>query len=271
MRLAPQIATVTAGLLVLSACGGADGPSAQAPPVTATAPEVTTTTVAVITTTAPPPTTATTTIAPPAAVPVLGRDDHGSDVRDLQERLVELGYWLGPADGDFGLLTEQAVYAFQKVNGLALDGVAGEALQAALEHPVRLQPRSRTGIAFEVDKALQVLLLARDGEVVTIWNTSTGTEQPYRHDGRALVADTPSGRYAIEWRVDGWRDGELGRMYRPTYFHPDGIAIHGYHDVPPRPASHGCVRVTIAAMDHIWESGLAAVGTPVLVYGTTPV
>ena len=98
-------------------------------------------------------------------------------------------------------------------------------------------------------------------------DTSTGTEEPYVHEGRELLADTPPGRFEISWQVVGWRDGALGRMWRPKYFHPDGIAIHGYRSVPPYRASHGCVRVTIAAMNAIWESGLAPVGTRVWVYG----
>ena len=50
----------------------------------------------------------------------------GSDeVRALQKRLKELGYYSGSADGDFGPATEKAVRAFQKANGLSVDGKAG--------------------------------------------------------------------------------------------------------------------------------------------------
>jgi hypothetical protein len=43
--------------------------------------------------------------------------------------------------------------------------------------------------------------------------------------------------------------------------------VHGYPDVPPPyPASHGCVRVTNAAMDWLWSSGNLLVGQPVWVY-----
>ena len=50
----------------------------------------------------------------------------GSDeVRALQKRLKALGYYSGAADGDFGPATERAVRAFQKANGLTVDGKAG--------------------------------------------------------------------------------------------------------------------------------------------------
>ena len=51
----------------------------------------------------------------------------GDDVRRMQNRLIELGYLDGRADGDFGDATEAAVRAFQARNGLTADGKAGTA------------------------------------------------------------------------------------------------------------------------------------------------
>ncbi len=56
----------------------------------------------------------------------------GSDVKRLQNRLSELGYYSGSAGGTFDEATEQAVIAFQKRNGQYADGVAGQDTQAAL-------------------------------------------------------------------------------------------------------------------------------------------
>ena len=53
--------------------------------------------------------------------------DTGSEVRRMQQRLRELGYLHGSADGDFGSATEEAVRLFQKQNGLKVDGKAGNA------------------------------------------------------------------------------------------------------------------------------------------------
>ncbi len=47
------------------------------------------------------------------------------EVRRLQKRLKELGYYSGSVDGDFGLGTQKAVKEFQKANGLTADGKAG--------------------------------------------------------------------------------------------------------------------------------------------------
>ena len=57
--------------------------------------------------------------------------DSGSKVRQMQERLITLGYLSGKADGDFGQATEAAVTAFQKRNCSYSDGIAGpETLKA---------------------------------------------------------------------------------------------------------------------------------------------
>lgn len=45
-----------------------------------------------------------------------------SEVTLVQERLIELGYLLGEADGDFGGMSWEALYSFQKANGLEATG-----------------------------------------------------------------------------------------------------------------------------------------------------
>lgn len=49
----------------------------------------------------------------------------GEDVRRIQQKLSQWGYYDGPIDGVFGQDTYEAVVRFQKKNGLKADGVAG--------------------------------------------------------------------------------------------------------------------------------------------------
>jgi N-acetylmuramoyl-L-alanine amidase len=49
----------------------------------------------------------------------------GDDVRELQERLLEMGYDVGRADGIYGARTARAVAMFQREMGLASDGSCG--------------------------------------------------------------------------------------------------------------------------------------------------
>ena len=56
----------------------------------------------------------------------------GLEVRKLQGRLAELGYYSGGVDGIYGQSTVNAVKAFQRNNGLSGDGQAGEQTQKKL-------------------------------------------------------------------------------------------------------------------------------------------
>ena len=62
----------------------------------------------------------------------LQQGSRGSDVKKLQQRLKDLGYFSGSVSGDFGADTEVALRAFQERNGQWVDGVAGEDTQRML-------------------------------------------------------------------------------------------------------------------------------------------
>jgi peptidoglycan hydrolase-like protein with peptidoglycan-binding domain len=74
----------------------------------------------------------------------IGRGDHGGEVRDLQNRLIELGHKKLEVDGEFGEKTEKAVETFQSRNDLSKTGVANpktlKAIDQALE-PEKPEPR----------------------------------------------------------------------------------------------------------------------------------
>lgn len=63
---------------------------------------------------------------------VLRQGSTGGEVKEVQRRLKEWGYYSGAVDGIFGAGTKQAVIAFQKKNGLTADGIVGKATFAAL-------------------------------------------------------------------------------------------------------------------------------------------
>ena len=60
------------------------------------------------------------------------RGSTGSEVRQIQTKLKNWGYYTGNVDGIFGKLTEAAVIKFQKYNGLSADGIAGPQTLAAM-------------------------------------------------------------------------------------------------------------------------------------------
>lgn len=170
----------------------------------------------------------------------------------LQQRLRDLRYWLGTVDGVFGDNTHHAVVALQKVAGLAPDGVVGAATKAALEKGVRPHPTAGPGRWVEIDRGSQMLMLVDDGNLVWTFDTSTGRKG----------FTTPLGEFTIYDQLDGY---DPVQAYRPKYFYEKGdLAIHGYKNVPPYPFSHGCARVTISAMNFLWDQ--IPIGTKVLVH-----
>ncbi len=185
----------------------------------------------------------------------LRQGDSGPAVLAVQQRLTELGYWLGTPDGEFGTLTTQAVLAVQKAGGLSRDGVVGPRTLAALEAGTR--PEARLGgDGVEIDLDRQLLLVVRGGEVRTVLNTSTGVLG--RHD-------TPRGSFRVQRAIDGLRVAPLGELWRPRYFN-GGIAVHGSPNIPAHAASHGCARLSDAAIDMVWADDLMPIGSSVTVY-----
>jgi N-acetylmuramoyl-L-alanine amidase len=267
-----------AAALALAACNASGGSSSAAePPSTTAAPSTAAPTTAAPTTAAPTtaaPTTAAPTTEPPtttkpkptkpAGPPKLRSGSEGRAVEALQRRLAELGYQVHEVDGQFGSETQHAVVAFQKVNRLGRDGVVGPVTRKALERPRVPSPRSRrAGFHVEADLTVQVVYLVKDGKIQEILDASSASGQTYTVDGDVRVAVTPLGDFQIQRKIDAWRKSDLGLLYRPAYF-TGGYALHGSYSVPAFPASHGCIRITIAAMDRLFNR--LPVGTPMLVY-----
>jgi lipoprotein-anchoring transpeptidase ErfK/SrfK len=214
----------------------------------------------------PPGVTARTAAAATDAVrPTLRLGARGGAVVTLQKRLIALHYFdVSAADGVFGQNTYHAVVAFQKVQGLGRDGIVGPATWAKLARPYVPVPRYRLATAsLEVNLARQVLYYVRNGAIQRIIDASTGSGKWYYSQGRWAKAVTPTGRFKIYSRYNGWQAGPLGSLYRPNYFY-GGYAVHGMTSVPAYPASHGCVRMTVPAMDRMWSS--FRTGMPVAIY-----
>lgn len=257
------VAAALAGLASLAACGTA--PASQ--PGAAPSPRPATSAPAAATMTPPPAITSPASggTPKPSQQPELRLGSRGSAVVTLQRRLAALGYFdVGPADGVFEQGTYHAVVAFQKVQRIARDGIVGQATWNKLASPFRPKPRYPvTTSSLEVDLTRQVVYYVSHGVVARIMDASTGSGARYYSGGSWQRAITPTGQFKIYRRINGWHQSQLGHLYRPNYFY-QGYAVHGYTSVPAYPASHGCVRITIAAMDRMWAS--LWTGMPVAIY-----
>ena len=106
-----------------------------------------------------------------------------------------------------------------------------------------------------INQTCQSAIYGEKGTIVFVFPDSTG---------KALTA-TDNGTYKA-FRYDpavanaGWHNSSefpvdtnstlLGNMYKPIYF-KDGKAVHGALNVPPLPASHGCVRNVVTNQDKL--------------------
>lgn len=212
----------------------------------------------------------------------LGDGVVGDDVEMVQQRLKDLAFDPGPVDGQFGTLTKQAVWAFEK---LVMDvprsqatGQVTPAMWDRMQDPITIQPRRPTGgLADHTEIYLpqQVMIVFHADRPALVAHISTGELAPgatgftpwhemadeyceivrYDTDNEGNLLEepvekdvcgrsyTPPGVFKAYRKVEGVRNGPLGGMWDPIYVN-QGIAIHGALNVPLEPASHGCIRVS---------------------------
>jgi lipoprotein-anchoring transpeptidase ErfK/SrfK len=171
----------------------------------------------------------------------------------LEYQLSALNYRPGPVDGLYDYRTADAVMAFEKVERLRRDGVAGEALWQKITTAQTPDPKLvAIGSRVEIDLTRQVLLMITDNKVWKVIHVSTGRSR-----------GTPTGPGRVGTKQPGWVAVPVGRMYYVSYIRPH-IAIHGSASVPSYPASHGCVRVPKWMAEELFYE--LPVGTRVDVY-----
>ena len=129
-----------------------------------------------------------------------------------------------------------------------------------------LRSQTRGGYSVHVNLDRQVMAVHRGGSGVEI-KVSTGSGLWYGKPGDVSRAVTPTGSFRATRKIDGMRQSALGCLQRPIYF-LRGWAIHGSNSVPRRPASHGCVRVSMPAAEALFRT--VGVGAPIKVSGSNP-
>lgn len=79
----------------------------------------------------------------PTPEPMLRSGSEGDEVKQLQARLQELGYYQGDIDGQYGPGTREAVRLFQEQNGLGTDGIVGGETRTVL-YSTQAKPAAST-------------------------------------------------------------------------------------------------------------------------------
>ena len=181
-------------------------------------------------------------------------------VRAAQQRLVDLGYLLpSDVDGQLGPATQNAVLAFQKWEGLTRDGQLGPQTTARLATAAHPQPITRGGPGKRAEVLLdrQVTLLIQDNQVVRTIPVSTGKPS----------TPTPPGDFKVYAKYPRWWSTPFREWLLWALPFNGGIALHEFPEVPPYPASHGCVRQSYVVAR--WTYDFAEVGMPVKVIASS--
>ncbi|HEX6458611.1 MAG TPA: L,D-transpeptidase family protein [Thermoleophilaceae bacterium] len=184
---------------------------------------------------------ATTSVGVHVIKPSAQMGGHGRGVRLLQEGLRALAY-VTPVSGRYDDATGRAVLAFRKVNGMSRVETPSATIFKklfrgqggfTLKHP-------GAGRHVEFDWSRQVLVFAQGGKPVRIYHASSGKPS----------TPTVFGTFHFYSKTPGTN---AKGMVDSNYF-IRGYAVHGYPDVPPYAASHGCIRVPIpdAASIYNW-------------------
>jgi hypothetical protein len=188
--------------------------------------------------------------------PVVPTTPENDTVRNLQQRLLDLGYLVqGDVDGQFGPATSNAVLAFQKWEGLDRTGQVDDPTRAKLAMANRPVPITRGGPGKRAEVLIdrQVALLIQDNQVVRAIPVSTGKPS----------TPTPTGDFKVYAKIPRWWSVPFREWLLWALPFVGGVAFHELADVPPYAASHGCVRQSVVVAK--WTYDFAEVGMPVKV------
>ena len=151
-----------------------------------------------------------------------------------------------------------AVTAFQKWENLPGDGTFDQRARRVIRHlhPPRPELHLNRAVRAEVLLDRQLLLVIHGDHVIRTVPISSGAG-----------GLTPAGTYSVSSKSpSSWSKRFKTWLPWASYFN-DGIAFHGYPDVPVYAASHGCVRVPLKFAREVY--GLLPAGARVDVITTS--
>lgn len=130
--------------------------------------------------------TNTPSTTPSASTTVLRKGSTGAEVKSLQKKLLQIGYYLGSygADRDYGDATVIAVRKFQKDNSLSIDGEAGPDTLAKVDKVLPIVQQEQKAIANRLRQ-----LQAKDLTVQPIINWAEGERNYTEKDSLSNLDD----------------------------------------------------------------------------------
>jgi lipoprotein-anchoring transpeptidase ErfK/SrfK len=188
----------------------------------------------------------------------------GQEILEARDLLDRQGYWVNLEATGNDVSLRHALIAFQKIEGRDRNGVLTREELEALRVAQRPQALETGYPHIEIDLHRQVLFVVDvAGAPLRILPISSGSGELFTEGGVTRQAVTPTRRFKVYRKIEGWRKSPLGLLYYPNYIY-GGVAIHGSPSVPVSPASHGCIRIPMFASREFSE--IATIGMVVIVY-----
>jgi peptidoglycan hydrolase-like protein with peptidoglycan-binding domain len=207
---------------------------------------------------------------------IMARGSQGDQVRDLQARLRQIGWYSGNVTGFYGSVTATAVSGFQAKRAITVTGEVDQRtldrLYAMTRRPTTdelrnvtrtvstggLDPRCMTGRALCISKRTNSLVWVVDGR------------PQLRVDVRFGSYETPTreGSFSVGWKSRNHFSTIYHTQMPYAMFFSGGQAVHYSADFAARGysgASHGCVNVrNLSAI--AWLFDQVRIGDKVIVY-----
>lgn len=209
----------------------------------------------------------------------------GNNVKRIQTRLAQLGFYSDQVSGNYLKNTQAAVKSFQRQNGLGVDGVVGqETWQVLFFYPDAVDAQATpkptpapTPVPYRIgvdvtNQVTTVYGLDEQGGYTTVVRhmiCSTGTEKDPTAPGTyTLNGATSRWCYFPKWGTHGqyWtRIDAYNAFHSVIYSEPNPMALakSSYTGLGKR-ASHGCIRLMLDDAKWIYDN--VGKGTEVLVY-----
>ena len=219
----------------------------------------------------------------------LQRGSEGKLVKQVQQRLMDLGYFAGPANGHFRNQTYAAVQHFQKQHSITADGIVGEVTWDLLfNDPDIVGPDDPPRPAPEADPEAFRIVVDVNNQAVIVY--ARGADGVYDIVVREMICSTgtraaPSdvGDWVITGRKSNWcyfptwggharywtKINESIAFHSVIYNTPDmmDLSTKSYKNLGKR-ASHGCIRLLVS--DATWIYDNVGAGTVVTVTEKLP-
>ncbi len=167
----------------------------------------------------------------------LQKGSNGTQVRALQQALIELGFLTGSADGQFGAQTETAVKAFQTKNSQSASGVADSSMQTLLYEEKPLNSKG---------KATQVMTLAPIAGITMRLNNTGDAVVTLQEKLKALgyytgtangvyTSDTMAAVKVFQQKNGLGTDGLAGNQTQTKLYSQDALPASAVVTVTPLP------------------------------------